>query len=89
MYNPTRMSVIENAAKKLVDKVNSHCPACKVPGFGVTDVKKGLACNLCGSPTRSTLSYRYSCQHCGHTQEEMYPHKKTGEDPMYCDYCNP
>jgi hypothetical protein len=19
----------------------------------------------------------------------MYPHKKTTEDPMYCDYCNP
>jgi hypothetical protein len=22
-------------------------------------------------------------------KEEMHPHKKTTEDPMYCDYCNP
>jgi hypothetical protein len=89
MYNPTRMTVIENATKKLVDKVNSCCPECDIPGFGITDAKKGLACSLCGSATKSILSYLYVCQHCDYTKEEMYPHKKTQEDPMYCDYCNP
>lgn len=89
MYNPSRMKVIENAAKKLVAKVNSCCPQCNTPGFGLTDAKKGLACSLCGSATNSTLSHIYTCQHCKFTKEEMYPHKKTSEDPMYCDYCNP
>ena len=89
MYNPSRMAVIENVTKKLVAKVNSYCPQCSVPGFGVTDVKKGLECSLCGSATQSTLSYIYVCQHCKFTKEEMYPHKKTSEDPMYCDFCNP
>tara|TARA_R110002072_G_scaffold216973_2_gene374557 strand:+ start:161 stop:1009 length:849 start_codon:yes stop_codon:yes gene_type:complete len=89
MYNPTRMTVIENATKKLVDKVKSCCPQCNLPGFGVTDAKKGLECSLCGSATNSTLSYIYICQHCRFIKEEMYPHKKTSEDPMYCDYCNP
>lgn len=89
MYNPSRMVVIENVTKKLVTKVNSYCPQCCVPGFGVTDVKKGLECGLCGSATNSTLSYIYVCQHCKFTKEEMYPHKKTSEDPMYCDFCNP
>jgi hypothetical protein len=89
MYNPSRMTVIENATRKLVDKINSCCPQCNIPGFGVTDVKKGLECSLCGSPTNSTLSYSYVCQHCKFIKEEMYPHKKTTEDPMYCDYCNP
>jgi hypothetical protein len=89
MYNPSRMNVIENATRKLVDKINSCCPQCNIPGFGVIDVKKGLECSLCGSPTNSTLSYSYVCQHCQFIKEEMYPHKKTTEDPMYCDYCNP
>jgi len=89
MYNPSRMTVIENATKKLVEKINSCCPQCRIPGFGVTAVKKGLECSLCGSPTKATLSFIYSCQICNFIKEEMYPNKKTSEDPMYCDYCNP
>jgi hypothetical protein len=89
MYNPTRMKVIETAAQKLVQKIQSVCPQCQMPGFGVTAVQEGLPCSLCGAPTRSTLSYVYVCQHCQFKKEEMYPHKKTTEDPMFCDYCNP
>ncbi|EOQ90782.1 hypothetical protein LEP1GSC202_2208 [Leptospira yanagawae serovar Saopaulo str. Sao Paulo = ATCC 700523] len=89
MYNPTRMSVIEQATQKLVKKIRSTCPQCQTPGFGITDAKKGLECSLCGSPTNSTLSYIYVCQQCKFTNEEMYPNKKTTEDPTYCDYCNP
>jgi hypothetical protein len=89
MFNPTRMNVIEKAAQKLVQKIKSTCPQCQMPGFGITDVKSGLICSLCGSPTKSTLSYMYICQHCQFSKEEMYPHNKTTEDPTYCDYCNP
>jgi len=89
MHNPSRMTVIKNAAKKLADKINSCCPQCNIPGFGLTDAKKGLECSLCGSPTNSTLSFIYSCQKCSFKKEEMYPHKKTTEEPMYCDFCNP
>ena len=89
MYNPTRMSVIEKATQKLVQKIKSTCPNCAMPGFGITDAKKGLICSLCGSPTNSTLSYLYVCEHCQFTKEEMYPHQKTTEDPTYCDNCNP
>lgn len=89
MHNPSRMAVIEIAAKKLVDKIGSCCTQCTTPGFSVTDAKKGLACDLCGSPTNSTLSFIYSCQKCHFEKEEMYPHQKRTEDPMYCDYCNP
>jgi ribosomal protein S27AE len=89
MYNPSRMKVIEAATQKLITKINSLCPQCSQPGFGITDAKRGLACSLCGLPTQSTLSYIYVCQQCEYTKEEMYPHKKTTEDPMYCDYCNP
>ncbi len=89
LYNPTRMNVIEKATLKLVQNIKSACPQCQMPGFVITDVKKGLKCSLCGSPTNSTLSYIYICQQCKFRVEEMYPNKKTAEDPMYCDYCNP
>ena len=89
MHNPSRMLVIKNATKKLLDKINSCCPQCNVPGFGITSAKKGLACSLCSAPTKSTLSFIYNCKKCDFEREEMYPNKKTTEDPMYCDYCNP
>ena len=89
MKNPTRMEVIRIAAEKLVEKVKSQCPNCSTPGFGVTEVKSGLPCGMCGFPTRSTLSFVYTCQHCQFSKEEKYPHQKMTEDPMYCDICNP
>lgn len=89
MHNPTRMNVIENATQKLVQKIKSTCPQCQMPGFGITGGKKGLKCDLCGSPTNSILCYIYVCQQCQFTKEEMYPNNKTTEDPRYCDYCNP
>lgn len=88
MFNPTRMQVIEKATHTLVEKIKSVCPRCNMPGFGITEVKKGLKCSSCGSPTQSILSHIYVCQHCTFTQKKMYP-KKQKEDPMYCDYCNP
>jgi len=89
MFNPSRMAVIENATKNLVTKVNSCCPQCASPGFGISEVKKGLKCSGCGLPTNSTLSFIYTCQKCNFTKEDIYPHEKRTEDPMYCDYCNP
>ena len=89
MYNPTRMKVIGRAAQKLVDKMNSLCPTCNQPGFSITNARLGLVCGLCHLPTRSTLSYIYTCTKCFFVKEEKYPHNKKVEDPMYCDYCNP
>lgn len=89
MYNPTRMKVIEKVANKLVKKIQSQCPNCDTPGFGVTGITQGLPCSLCGYPTRSILSHLYSCTKCGFTKEIKYPRNKIAEDPMYCDRCNP
>ena len=88
MYNPTRLKVIEKSTKKLADKINSLCPACKTPGFGITEAKQGLPCRECNFPTKSILSYSYSCQKCAFSQEDNYP-QGINEDPMWCDLCNP
>ncbi|CAM4109928.1 DUF6671 domain-containing protein [Flavobacterium sinopsychrotolerans] len=89
MYNPTRMGVIKIAAQKLLDAIKSECPSCKTPGFCVTDAKQGLPCSWCAAPTRSTLSFIYSCKKCSFSSEKMYPRQKTTEDPGFCDSCNP
>ena len=89
MYNPTRMKVIESAVKKLSKKIKALCPVCNMPGFGITDAKEGLPCELCNFPTRSTISYIYSCQKCNYKKDEKYPKGKQTENPMYCDICNP
>lgn len=88
-YNPMRMQVIEVAAKKLIDKLRETCPACSMPGFDVVEVVPGLPCTFCGSATRSTQYFIKRCQCCEHETTEWYPHGKEGEDPMYCDTCNP
>jgi hypothetical protein len=89
MYNPSRMKVIESAVKKISKKIKALCPVCNMPGFGITDAKEGLPCELCNFPTRSTISYIYSCQKCNYKKEEKYPKGKQTENPMYCDICNP
>jgi hypothetical protein len=89
LYNPTRMSVIADATRKLVDLIESRCPACSWPGFRVTDVIPGLPCGLCGLPTNSASRHVSTCEHCGHVEELRYPAGKTTEDPMYCEFCNP
>lgn len=89
MYNPTRRNVIQTATHKLVEKIKTTCPACKTPGFGITNVKEGLPCSACKAPTRSILSHLYSCQKCNYQDSKDYPYDKTEEDPMYCDQCNP
>ena len=89
LYNPTRMQVIELVTEKLIQKLKSVCPNCNMPGFDVTDSKKGLKCELCGSPTKSILSNIYCCKHCDYSTEKMFPYGKTFEDPTFCDFCNP
>lgn len=89
MHNPTRMKVIERATRKLLEKINSCCPQCHTPGFGITQAKPGLPCQLCHGPTDSTLSHVYTCSKCKHPAESKFPHGKTSEDPMYCNNCNP
>ena len=88
MRNPTRMRIIQKTTIKLADKINSTCPQCHMPGFGIAEVKNGLKCGFCGSPTNSTLSYIYICQHCRHKVEKFYPHNKSTEDPRFCNTCN-
>lgn len=87
--NPTRMKAIEEATLDLIKNIESVCPKCETPGFVITDVKRGLKCSSCSSPTQLPMHEIYVCTKCSHEHAE--PVKKCGDlaDPMHCEYCNP
>lgn len=87
--NPTRQTVIAEAASDLVRASMSVCPNCDTPGFIVRKVERGLPCALCGAPTQSVLKQIRDCSKCGHSVEELYPEGKEKEEPGYCGECNP
>lgn len=88
-FNPTRMEVIKQATQNLISKMKSKCPECETPGFSISKAISGLPCSVCSMPTMSTLSYEYRCSQCEFSKHEYFPHSKTKEEPMYCDFCNP
>jgi hypothetical protein len=89
MFNPSRMLVIGETAQLLLQKLNSHCPSCQVPGFSVTSAEPGLPCSLCGTPSSAALAHLLVCNHCQHKEKVSFPHGKKTEDPQYCQVCNP
>ncbi|MEY3647592.1 MAG: hypothetical protein RLZ13_474, partial [Bacteroidota bacterium] len=89
MYNPSRMLVIGETAQLLLQKLNSHCPSCQVPGFSVTSAEPGLPCSLCGTPSSAALAHLLVCSHCQHQERVSFLHGNKTEDPQYCQVCNP
>lgn len=86
--NPTRMCAIEHAARDLVRRFRSQCPACAHPGFDVTERIAGLPCEWCAEPTRVSRAERFTCQACHYRQERAVSNATTA-DAGYCDLCNP
>jgi hypothetical protein len=89
MFNPSRMQVVGETAQLLLQKLNSHCPSCQVPGFSVTSAEPGLPCSLCGTPGSAALAHLLVCSHCLHEEKVSFPNGKKTEDPQYCQVCNP
>jgi len=87
--NPTRMENIRLATEDLVKNALGVCPQCSIPGFSVTQKKRGLPCEMCGSETDSTLADVYICKKCGFTKDEFYPEGKKVAYAGNCNYCNP
>jgi len=84
--NPSRMQTIQQTAEKLSALLQSFCPHCKLPGYGLTEMLKGAPCEICASPTRIPSAEKWGCLHCKfseiHPLLELAPAKN-------CDVCNP
>ena len=89
MFNPSRMQVIGETAQLLLQKLNSYCPSCQLPGFAIMAAEPGLPCSLCGTPSSAELAHLLICSHCQHQEKVLFPHGKQTEDPQYCQVCNP
>lgn len=87
--NPTRMKAIEQATHNLVSQIQSCCPVCSAPGFGIEDIVSGLPCSWCGMPTEIPIAEIYRCHVCGFEQRRNTPSDSQKANPKYCEICNP
>ena len=83
------MKLIEATTIQLIEAIKSKCPLCESPGFVTIKYIPGLPCLLCAMPTKSIKMEVLGCKKCGYTREKNLVHPKKGEDPQFCDYCNP
>ena len=86
--NPSRQEIIRNAAKDLVQKLRSTCPACSTPGYWRTKRIPGLRCSFCNQKTRLPVAEIWNCQSCSYENQQEIKSEQFA-DPSKCDFCNP
>lgn len=84
---PERRERIAKATQNLVERLLSACPNCKRPGFWPDEVRIGLACSSCGTPTNTVKQRIALCQYCTHQQ--LIENEEKFADPSSCPSCNP
>ena len=89
MHNPTRMQVIAQATRDLIQQIHHCCPQCGAPGFTLVERQPGLPCALCGSPTELTLAVTHRCKKCNFSDVTYFVNGQEFADPGQCSYCNP
>ena len=87
-HHPTRREVIARAAERLAERLESLCPTCGTPGWGVGEREAGAPCGECRFPTRVTRLEFFVCGCCAHRESKTTPDSQ-GVDPQYCPLCNP
>lgn len=86
--NPTRMSRIGEAARDLLARLQSRCPACRKPGYWLAERERGLPCADCGAPTQDYRAEVWLCPACNH--RALIPRQdKNHAEPRHCLHCNP
>lgn len=86
--NPTRMQLIAQAARDLAQRLSTACPACALPGFGVTERLPGLPCAACRRPTTAWRAEVWCCPRCAH-RNEVARTAPAAALPRDCPHCNP
>ena len=86
--NPTRMNMIRLATANLVERIQSECPRCGMPGFWRTELIGGLPCRVCASPTDEPRAERWACVAADHSEIRDVSLGRSA-DPARCGICNP
>ena len=85
-HNPGRRRVLTTLAERPARSLATACPSCGSPGFGRVDVRCGLPCRLCETPTTATWQEVRGCPRCAHTATIPVAERA---DPAICPVCNP
>lgn len=88
-HNPSRMTAIRRLAFRLVRRLQTPCPACQAPGWGLVETPAGLPCAWCGAPTALVRADIHGCASCDHRISHPRPDGLLQADPGHCDHCNP
>jgi hypothetical protein len=87
--NPTRMATLGRLAEQLAARLNSLCPGCAAPGFGLVDTETGLLCEWCGGPSVLVRHRIFGCAGCDYRETRPRPDGLRYADPGRCQLCNP
>lgn len=86
--SPSRQRAITHCAKQLVDRLESLCPECETPGFGVIEILRGLPCEECRNLNAVAVRGEVlGCAKCDFRVEKL--NGKEGAAPVDCGFCNP
>lgn len=85
--SPARSDVIRRLCLRMAERLATPCPACAAPGYGRTDVRRGLPCQDCGEATELPLADVHGCASCDATH--LVPRTPQLAEPRWCDGCNP
>jgi hypothetical protein len=85
--NPTRMAVIRRVARRLAVRLATPCPACSMPGFGESDIERGLPCSDCGASTDLPNAHIERCISCAFVRRTPVPMQTA--NPGHCPCFNP
>lgn len=87
--NPTRMRSIRRLGVALVRRLQTPCPDCGSPGWGLIETQAGLPCRECGTPTELTLCEIWGCETCGARRSQPRRDGRLSAEPGQCPWCNP
>ena len=88
-HNPSRMTAIRRLAFLLVRRIQTPCPACNAPGWGVVDSMVGLPCEWCGRPSALLAAEVFGCVACNHRAQVPRPDGLSRAHAGHCNFCNP
>lgn len=87
-HSPSRRANISETARLLALRVESLCPSCSLPGWGVKDYLRGLDCSACSfSLPHAVHREILGCVKCAHAQ--LGSIIATEVEPANCPQCNP
>jgi hypothetical protein len=87
--NETRRKAIAEAGRAMIEKLQSICPECSTPGFGIVSGVPGMVCEACGEATSIPRAVLYECVRCGFVHERPRPDGKQVVHAEECEHCNP